>query len=127
MIVIPIFTAMILLGILIASSNKRKNSELFKKLGRYDYKPITGFSLEELDLLPLNDKIIHEEYENIANMLREKFGITIWSQIDPISFLWKYWFTSKYKGDFLSSNKTYSTKQEAYRDAFIHILKEEFI
>jgi hypothetical protein len=129
MIFISIFTAIILIGLLIASSNKRKNSGLFKQLGRYDYEPITGLSLEELDNLPLDDERIIEEYENIANMLREKFGITVrtHSRIDSLSHLWRYTITSKYKGDFLNSDKNYSTRQEALRAAFIHILKEKWI
>jgi len=137
MIFIPIFTAIILIGLLIASSNalmqetlnKRKNSELFKKLSKYDYEPITGLSLEELDSLSLDDERIVKEYENIANMLREKFGITVrtHSRIDSLSHLWRYTITSKYKGDFLNSDKIYPTKQKALRAAFIHILKEKWI
>jgi hypothetical protein len=126
MIFISIFTAIILIGLLIASSNKRKNSGLFKQLGRYDYEPITGLSLEELDVLPLNDKIIHEEYENIIDILHVEFGIMIWVRLKDDS-LWKYSVTSAYKGDFLSSDKNYTTRQEALRAAFIHILKEKWI
>ena len=138
MILISIFTAIILIGLLIVSDNKGKNSGLFKQLGKYDYEPITpGFSLEELDVLPLNDKIIHEEYENILNMLVMKFGITVTTElcflaahsrrIDSLSHLWRYTITSKYKGDFLNSDKNYTTRQEALRAAFIHILKEKWI
>ena len=138
MIFISIFTAIILIGLLIASSNalmqetlnKRRNSELFKQLGKYDYEPITDLSYEYLDSLSLDDERIVKEYENIANMLLEKFGITVWTQGDTSptgSHLWSYWFTSKYKGDFLSSKKSYSTRQEALRAAFIHILKEKWI
>jgi hypothetical protein len=138
MIFISIFTAIILIGLLIASSNalmqetlnKRKNSELFKQLGKHSYEPITpGFSLEELDSLSLDDERIVREYENITNMLREKFGITVrtHSRIDSLSHLWRYTITSKYKGDFLNSDKNYSTRQKALRAAFIHVLKEKWI
>jgi hypothetical protein len=127
MIVIIIFIIIILLGILIASSNKRKNSGLFKKLGKYKYEPLTpGFSLEELDNLPLDDGRIVKEYENIADILHVEFGIMIWVILKDDS-LWKYSVTSAYKGDFLGSKKSYSTKQEAYHDTFIHILKEKWI
>jgi hypothetical protein len=131
MIFITIFTAIILIGLLITLINKRKNSGLFKRLSKYDYESITPeFSLEELDNLPLDDERIVKEYESIANMLLEKFGITVWTQGDTSptgSHLWSYWFTSKYKGDFLSSDKNYPTRQEALRAAFIHILKEKWI
>jgi hypothetical protein len=131
MILISIFTAIILIGLLITLINKRKNSGLFKRLSKYDYESITPeFSLEELDNLPLDDERIVKEYESIANMLLEKFGITVWTQGDTSptgSHLWSYWFTSKYKGDFLSSDKNYPTRQEALRAAFIHILKEKWI
>jgi hypothetical protein len=127
MIFIPIFTAIILIGLLIASSNKRKNSELFKQLGKHGYEPITpGFSLEELDSLSLDDERIVKEYENILNMLVMKFEILVL----PLQFFksgWRYTITSKYKGDFLNSDKNYSTRQEALRAAFIHILKEKWI
>ena len=126
MIFIPIFTAIILLGLLIASSNKRKNSGLFKQLGKYDYEPITGLSLEELDNLPLDDERIVKEYENIIDILHVELGIMIWVILKDDS-LWKYSVTSAYKGDFLGSKKSYSTKQEAYHDTFIHILKEKWI
>jgi len=127
MIVIIIFIGIILLGLLITSSNAKTNRGLFKQLGRYGYEPITpGFSLEELDLLPLNDKIIHEEYENIADILHVEFGIMIWVILKDDS-LWKYSVTSAYKGDFLGSKKSYSTRQEALRAAFIHVLKEKWI
>jgi hypothetical protein len=126
MIFIPIFTAIILIGLLIASSNKRKNSELFKQLGKHGYEPITGLSLEELDNLPLDDERIIEEYKNIADILFEESGILVL----PLQFFksgWRYTITSKYKGDFLNSDKNYSTRQEALRAAFIHILKEKWI
>jgi hypothetical protein len=127
MILISIFTAIILLGLLIASSNKRTNRGLFKQLGKHGYEPITpGFSLEELDNLPLDDERIVKEYENILNMLVMKFGILVL----PLQFFksgWRYTITSKYKGDFLNSDKNYYTRQEALRAAFIHILKEKWI
>jgi hypothetical protein len=127
MIVITIFTAMILLGLLIASINKRKNSGLFKRLSKYDYEPITpGFSLEQLDNLLLNDERIIKEYKNIIDILHVEFGIMIWVILKDDS-LWKYSVTSAYKGDFLGSKKSYSTRQEALRAAFIHILKEKWI
>jgi len=134
MIFIPIFTAIILLGLLIASSNalmqetlnKRKNSGLFKQLGRYDYEPITGLSLEEFDNLPLDDERIIKEYENIIDILHVEFGIMIWVRLKDDS-LWKYSVTSVYKGDFLNSDKNYPTRQEALRAAFIHVLKEKWI
>jgi hypothetical protein len=124
MIVITIFTAIILLGLLINSNNKRKNTGLFKKLGKYDYKPITGLSLEQLDNLPLNDKIILEEYKNIADILLQEFGITVYTQEDSASLLWSYSVNCIHKGDFLNSDENYSTRQEALRAAFIHVLKE---
>ena len=127
MIVITIFTAMILLGLLIASINKRKNSGLFKRLSKYDYEPITpGFSLEQLDNLLLNDERIIKEYKNIIDILHVEFGIMTWVILKDDS-LWKYSVTSAYKGDFLGSKKSYSTRQEALRAAFIHILKEKWI
>ena len=126
MIVIIIFIGIILLGLLIASSNKRKNSGLFKQLGRYDYEPITGLSLEQLDNLLLNDERIIKEYKNIIDILHVEFGIMTWVILKDDS-LWKYSVTSAYKGDFLGSKKSYSTRQEALRAAFIHILKEKWI
>jgi hypothetical protein len=126
MIVIIIFIGIILLGLLIASSNKRKNSGLFKQLGRYDYEPITGLSLEELDNLPLDDERIIKEYKNIIDILHVEFGIMTWVILKDDS-LWKYSVTSAYKGDFLGSKKSYSTRQEALRAAFIHVLKEKWI
>jgi hypothetical protein len=125
MILISIFTAIILIGLLIASSNKRKNSELFKQLGKHGYEPITGLSLEELDNLPLDDERIIEEYKNIADILFEESGILVLLLRQLIG--WTYSVTSKYKGDFLSSDKNYPTRQEALRAAFIHVLKEKWI
>ena len=145
MIFISIFTAIILIGLLIASSNalmqetlnKRRNSELFKQLGKYDYEPITDLSYEYLDSLSLDDERIVKEYENIADILHVEFGITVTTElcflaahsrrIDSLSHLWRYTITSKYKGDFLSSDKSYSTRQEALCAAFSHILKEKWI
>jgi hypothetical protein len=125
MIFISIFTAIILIGLLIASSNKRKNSELFKQLGKHGYEPITGLSLEELDNLPLDDERIIEEYKNIADILFEESGILVLLLRQLIG--WTYSVTSKYKGDFLNSDKNYYTRQEALRAAFIHVLKEKWI
>jgi len=124
MIVIIIFTAIILLGLLIASSNKRKNSGLFKKLSKYGYETITGLSLEQLDNLPLDDERIIKEYKNIADILLEEFGITVYTQEDSASLLWSYSVNCIHKGDFLNSDENYSTRQEALRAAFIHVLKE---
>ena len=123
MIVITISTTIILIWLLIALSNARKNSGLFKQLGKYGYEPITpGFSLEQLDNLPLDDERVVEEYKNIADILLEEFGILVLTlQLLPG---WRYSITSRYKGDFLGSDKNYPTKQEAYRAAFIHVLKE---
>jgi hypothetical protein len=123
MIVVTISTTIILIWLLIALSNARKNRGLFKQLGKYGYEPITPeFSLEQLDNLPLDDERIVKEYKNIADILLEEFGILVL----PLQQLpgWRYSVTSKYKGDFLGSKKNYLTKQEAYRAAFIHVLKE---
>jgi len=125
MIFILIFTAIILIGLLIASSNKRKNSELFKQLSKHGYEPITGLSLEELENLPLDDERIIEEYKNIADILFEESGILVLLLRQLIG--WTYSVTSKYKGDFLNTDKNYYTRQEALRAAFIHILKEKWI
>jgi hypothetical protein len=127
MIVITIFTAIILIGLLIALINKRKNRGLFKQLGKYGYEPITPeFSLEQLDNLPLDDERIVKEYKNIIHILHVEFEIMTWVILKDDS-LWKYSVTSAYKGDFLGSKKSYSTRQEAYRAAFIHVLKEKWI